>query len=121
MYLEVADHLVSVLERGGFHHVLKPGGGFYVWANCEKVCERLGLRTSVELCDLLLERTKVAVTPGVDFDPLDGGKWLRFSVAATGVVREAGDRILQFVGEPQNEEKVSSAGAMDGEGGASKQ
>eukprot|EP00177_Eucheuma_denticulatum_P001591 GFKZ01002844.1.p1 GENE.GFKZ01002844.1~~GFKZ01002844.1.p1 ORF type:complete len:439 (-),score=42.59 GFKZ01002844.1:40-1296(-) len=116
MYLEVADHLVSLLESAGFRHVFKPGGGFYVWANCEAVCQRLGLRDSVQFCELLLEKSKVAVTPGVDFDPEEGGKWLRFSVAATGVVREAGERILLFLAELQSEGKMRGAGTTEADG-----
>jgi aspartate/methionine/tyrosine aminotransferase len=47
----------------------------------------------------MLEETRVAATPGIDFDPIDGAKYLRFCYAgATADMYEAVDRIARWLG-----------------------
>ena len=39
----------------------------------------------------------MALTPGTDFDPVDGHRWVRLSFASSvDVVREAVDRIIAW-------------------------
>lgn len=99
-YLSAADELVGVLRGFGFEEVEKPDGAFYVWAGCEAVCHRVGVRDASELCDVLLEKVRVAVTPGIDFDPEKGDMFVRFSCAGGAeIVREAEHRIAAFIRE----------------------
>lgn len=101
-YFEAADTLVAMLAEAGFEEVRPPEGAFYVWARCEKVCKRLGVKGSTELCQVILERCLVAMTPGIDFDAEFGEHYVRFSVAGKPEdVREAGERILSFVREAE--------------------
>jgi aspartate/methionine/tyrosine aminotransferase len=44
----------------------------------------------MDLTYRLLADIGLAVAPGIDFDPVDGGRWIRFSCAsATSDVQEA--------------------------------
>ena len=71
-----------------------PQGAFYVWANCEQVCKKLGLSGSMELGKLMLEKYGIAASPGYDFDKERGEKWIRFSGAGfTDDIEEAMVRI----------------------------
>jgi aspartate/methionine/tyrosine aminotransferase len=46
----------------------------------------------------MLEEAGVAVTPGVDFDPIHGRHFVRFCYAgATSEVREAIDRLVKWL------------------------
>jgi aspartate/methionine/tyrosine aminotransferase len=48
-------------------------------------------------CLRLLEETGVATAPGVDFDPVDGGRFIRFSFAvSTDEVRDAVARLVPW-------------------------
>lgn len=96
-YLKATDVLAGLLEQAGFEEVTRPKGAFYVWAGCERVCEKMKARDSVELCEIILREGRVAATPGTDFDEFNGGKFIRFSCAGTGDVEEAGRRILKLV------------------------
>lgn len=99
-YFQAADELVEVLKEAGFEEVGKPDGAFYVYVGCEDVCQRVGVTSSVELCRLVLEKVRVAITPGTDFDPVRGGKFVRFSSAGSHEdIAEAGQRILRFLRE----------------------
>lgn len=99
-YLEDADRLVGVLRDAGFEDVRPPDGAFYVWARCEKVCRLLGVAGSKDLCRLLLEKLSVALTPGIDFDPERGEKFVRFSCAGSSEdIAEGAQRILKLIQE----------------------
>ena len=85
--------IVAALKELGFE-VDYPEGAFYVWANCERVCERLGFTGSFELSEVLLERFGVAVSPGLNFDKERGEKWMRLCTSGyTNDVEEAMARI----------------------------
>ena len=52
---------------------------------------------SVTWCARLLAEAGVALTPGADFDGVDGTDWVRLSFASSlEVVREAVDRIVAW-------------------------
>lgn len=70
--------IVEGLGSCGFEADM-PEGAFYVWANCEKVCKRMGFKGSIELCERLMCRYGVALTPGVDYDRKRGNQWVRIS------------------------------------------
>lgn len=65
----VGKKLMSVFG-GSEVHVLPPQGGFYVFPDFKRYGEKLkslGITTSHEFCDRLLEETGIAVLPGKDF------------------------------------------------------
>ncbi|MDN5760716.1 MAG: aminotransferase class I/II-fold pyridoxal phosphate-dependent enzyme [Microlunatus sp.] len=64
----------------GWAKVAPADGAFYVWAD---IAEQLGpYPDSVAWCAALLDTEGVAVTPGPDFDTVDGGTAIRLSLAA---------------------------------------
>jgi aspartate/methionine/tyrosine aminotransferase len=70
------DVLTKALRSGGIEHIAPADGAFYLYANVETYCG-----DSRDFAARLLSETGVAATPGWDFDPADGGKWMRFSTA----------------------------------------
>jgi aspartate/methionine/tyrosine aminotransferase len=92
--------LSSALPCLGFTELYDADGGFYVYAECSKVMERLGLTSSVDLCRAMLAKCSVATTPGTDFDPVRGHRYVRFSVAgSTDDVTKARDRLVAWLAE----------------------
>lgn len=84
-YAENRRLLLDGLPRLGVRRLAPADGAFYVWADVSS----WGL-DSMELSRRLLADVGLAVAPGVDFDPVDGGGWIRLSCAgATEDVREA--------------------------------
>lgn len=68
--------MLSGLKDAGFASFAPPDGAFYVYADVS------GLTTdSLKFAAEILEKAKVSVTPGLDFDPLRGATTLRFSYA----------------------------------------
>jgi aspartate/methionine/tyrosine aminotransferase len=91
-------------------NIAPANGGFYVYVDLgdENTAPGLG---SVKLCEELLEKYHVAVTPGIDFeDPLHNLGDRRFRISYAGgieTVREAMERFSQFW--PTWVEKVKAA------------
>ncbi|MEZ5139501.1 MAG: aminotransferase class I/II-fold pyridoxal phosphate-dependent enzyme [Acidimicrobiales bacterium] len=87
--------LFESLDRLGWGPVAPADGAFYLWAG---IGDQLGRhRDSVAWCRALLDETGVALVPGTDMDPVDGGGFVRLSFAASmEVVTEAVDRIEAF-------------------------
>ncbi|MHA3915780.1 pyridoxal phosphate-dependent aminotransferase [Halovulum sp. GXIMD14793] len=70
--------LLNDLPKAGFTKIAPPDGAFYVYADVSDMTEDSRL-----LCAELLRKAGVAVTPGHDFDPVRGARYLRFSYAGT--------------------------------------
>jgi aspartate/methionine/tyrosine aminotransferase len=68
--------LLDALPRLGLHIPAIPGGAFYVYARLPEAWP-----DSVALTNRLLAEIDLAVTPGVDFDPVDGHRYVRFGYA----------------------------------------
>ncbi|MCB0960878.1 MAG: aminotransferase class I/II-fold pyridoxal phosphate-dependent enzyme [Acidimicrobiales bacterium] len=87
--------LFESLGRLGWAPVAPADGAFYLWAG---IGDQLGRhRDSVAWCRALLDETGVALVPGTDMDPVDGGGFVRLSFAASmEVVTEAVARIEAF-------------------------
>ena len=68
--------LLDELPKAGFDRLAPVDGAFYVYAD---VADRTN--DSVSYCSRILNETGVAVTPGVDFDPVRGHRFIRFSFA----------------------------------------
>ena len=84
--------LLEALSGMGFG--LAPAdGAFYAYADITRHSP-----DSVAFCQALLERAGVAATPGVDFDPTQGHRAVRFSYAgAESDMREAMRRLKALV------------------------
>ncbi len=68
---------------------VKPEGAFYVWADVS----RYGM-SSKDFCDFIFEKTKVAITPGIDFGTNRTENFVRFSFAKdVNLLKEALHRI----------------------------
>ncbi|KCZ97827.1 classes I and II aminotransferase [Hyphomonas polymorpha PS728] len=77
--------LLEALPRLGLDNIAPPDGAFYIYADVSRFTDN-----SLSFCLKLLEETGVATAPGVDFDPVDGGRFMRFSFAlSTPEIEEA--------------------------------
>jgi len=83
------DLLIRALGDAGLSRFAPAEGAFYLYVDISPLT-----RDSEGFCRRLLAETGVAVTPGLDFDPIDGGGWIRFSFAgSTEDVAEATRRL----------------------------
>jgi aspartate/methionine/tyrosine aminotransferase len=88
-YEENRRILLDGLPRAGFENILPVDGAFYLYADVSRFCD-----DSFEFAKRMLEETHVAVTPGVDFDPLRGKHFVRVCYAGSAAqMREAVERI----------------------------
>ncbi len=72
--------VLDAVDDLGWTKVAPADGAFYVWAD---IADQLGPHPdSVAWCAALLEAEDVAVTPGPDFDTVDGRTAIRLSLAA---------------------------------------
>jgi len=73
-YRRSRAHLLAALPAAGFPHLSPAQGAFYLYAD-------IGHRSrdSVAFCGRLLDEVGIAATPGVDFDPARGHRFVRFS------------------------------------------
>ena len=68
--------LLSQLPKAGFDHLAPVDGAFYIYADVAELTN-----DSLAFCRNILNETGVAITPGVDFDPDRGNRYVRFSFA----------------------------------------
>ena len=93
-YAENRRLLLEALPKIGFDRIAPPDGAFYIYAD---VSELTG--DSRALAAEILDRAGVAVTPGLDFDPVRGAQTLRFSYArSTADIAEGIARLTRFMG-----------------------
>ena len=78
VYRRNRDVLRHALASVGLDRVAPPDGAFYLWVDVRVT----GMAATV-LARKLLHDAHVAVTPGVDFDPVEGEDWVRLSFAGT--------------------------------------
>jgi aspartate/methionine/tyrosine aminotransferase len=92
VYTENRRLMLDGLTRAGITSFAPPDGAFYVYADVGDLTS-----DSLALARRILDEAGVAVTPGLDFDPLRGHRTLRFSYArATADIREGLDRLARF-------------------------
>lgn len=83
------DLLLAELPAAGFDRLAPADGAFYVYADVGHMTN-----DSTDFCRRILAETGIAVTPGVDFDPLQGHRFMRFSFAgSTPDMAEAARRL----------------------------
>ncbi|CAN5423668.1 aminotransferase class I/II-fold pyridoxal phosphate-dependent enzyme [soil metagenome] len=81
--------ILDALPSLGLKTIAPPDGAFYIWADIGHLTN-----DSVAFCEQLLRDTGVATAPGVDFDPIDGPHFMRFSFAvSTPLIEEALSRL----------------------------
>jgi aspartate/methionine/tyrosine aminotransferase len=84
--------LLDALPSLGLARIAPPDGAFYIWADIGHLTD-----DSLGFCQDLLRDTGVATAPGVDFDPVDGHRFIRFSFAvSTAEVEEALRRLIPW-------------------------
>jgi aspartate/methionine/tyrosine aminotransferase len=84
--------LLDGLTRIGIDRLAPADGAFYVYADVAHLTD-----DSMAFTYRMLAETGVAVAPGVDFDPVDGHRWIRFSFAgATDDVTTALERLQRW-------------------------
>lgn len=92
-YRRSREILLRGLGAAGLGRHAPADGAFYVWVDVSDV----GLDSQV-LCARWLAEIGVACTPGVDFDPVAGGRFVRMSYSESpSDVAEAVDRIGQWM------------------------
>ena len=92
-----ADNRALLMERlpeVGLGTFAPPDGGFYIYADVGHLTD-----DSLTWARELLDATGVAVAPGIDFDTVNGNKWVRLCFAGTTAdMAEACRRIGEFTG-----------------------
>jgi aspartate/methionine/tyrosine aminotransferase len=85
--------LLRGLPEAGFDKLAEADGAFYLWADIGHLTN-----DSVEFTARMLAEAGIAATPGVDFDPARGGRFLRFSYCgAEAAMAEAPGRLRNWL------------------------
>ncbi|MGB0683762.1 MAG: pyridoxal phosphate-dependent aminotransferase [Magnetovibrionaceae bacterium] len=92
-YARNREVLLRDLPKAGFDKLASADGAFYIYADVGHLTN-----DSPDFCKTLLAETGVAITPGTDFDPGRGNRFVRFSFAgATAAMEEAARRLIARV------------------------
>lgn len=84
--------LLEALPKLGLGRIAPPDGAFYIYADASEFTD-----DSLAFCERLLRDTGVCAAPGIDFDPVDGRRFIRFSFAvSTPLVEEAVRRLMPW-------------------------
>jgi len=75
--------LLHGLPLAGFKNLAPVDGAFYVYADVRHLTD-----DSQSFCNKMLWEAGVAATPGIDFDPINGKHYVRFSFAGTNADME---------------------------------
>jgi aspartate/methionine/tyrosine aminotransferase len=93
-YEENRRILIEGLPRAGLTKFLPADGAFYLYADVSDFTS-----DSFKFAGEMLEKAHVAATPGIDFDPLCGHRFVRFSYArSASEMHEAVERIARWLG-----------------------
>ncbi len=94
-YEENRRILVEGLPKAGLDKFFPVDGAFYLYADVSRFTD-----DSFDFAKRLLEEAHVAATPGIDFDPMLGNRFLRFCYARSADdMREAVARIGRWLGQ----------------------
>ena len=84
--------LLDELPRAGLDRLAPADGAFYIYADVSRFTN-----DAQDFCRRMLDEIGVSATPGIDFDPPEGHRFVRFSFAgATADMAEAGRRLKQW-------------------------
>ena len=93
VYAENRRLMMDGLPKAGFDRIAPPDGAFYIYADVSAITD-----DSLAMASDILADVGVAVTPGLDFDPVRGGATLRFSYArATDDIIEGLTRLQEYM------------------------
>jgi len=85
--------LLTELPKAGFNKLASADGAFYIYADVSEMTN-----DSPEFCRRMLNETGIAATPGTDFDPSRGHRYLRFSFAREHtMIIEAAERLKEWM------------------------
>jgi aspartate/methionine/tyrosine aminotransferase len=77
--------MIDALPELGLTAIAPPDGAFYIYADVGHLTD-----DSLAFCEQMVRDTGVATAPGVDFDPVDGRRFIRISFAvSTDETRDA--------------------------------
>lgn len=94
-YARNRDLLLKGLPEIGFDELLPVDGAFYIYANTSRFSGN-----SLEFTKAMLHEAGVAATPGMDFDPVHGAEYTRFSFAgAYGDMEKALVKLKSWLGQ----------------------
>lgn len=103
VYAENRRLMLEGLPKAGFSKIAPPDGAFYIYADVSDLTQ-----DSLALAAEILDGAGVAVTPGLDFDPIRGAQTLRFSYAgATADIAEGLVRLQDYMGRRERGAKVN--------------
>ena len=92
VYTANRDLLLAALPRLGLGAIAPPDGAFYIYADVAHLTD-----DSLAFCKQMLRDIGVATAPGIDFDPIEGGHFIRISFAvSTPQVVEAIERMVPW-------------------------
>ncbi len=95
VYARNRQLMLEGLPKAGFTNIAPPDGAFYVYADVSDLTS-----DSRSFAAEILEKAGVAVTPGLDFDPVRGATTLRFSYArSTADIEEGLARLRAFMAQ----------------------
>ncbi|WP_018301068.1 pyridoxal phosphate-dependent aminotransferase [Wenxinia marina] len=93
VYAENRRRMLEALPAMGLDRFAPPDGAFYVYLDVSRWTD-----DSRTFAAEVLDEADVAVTPGVDFDPGEGHRWLRLSYArSTADIEEGLARLGRFM------------------------
>ncbi|MEW5686687.1 MAG: aminotransferase class I/II-fold pyridoxal phosphate-dependent enzyme [Pseudomonadota bacterium] len=91
-YRRNRELVLEALPALGLEKIAPPDGAFYIWADIGALTD-----DSLAFCKELLQDTGVATAPGIDFDPVEGRRFIRISFAvSTPEIEEALRRLIPW-------------------------
>ncbi len=94
VYARNRQILLEALPALGLTTIAPPDGAFYVYASIAHLTD-----DSLSFCRQLLQDTGVATAPGIDFDPVEGKRFIRMSFAvSTAEIEDAVARMIPWFG-----------------------
>lgn len=92
-YRRNRDRLIAALAKAGLNRFAPADGAFYLYVDVSALTG-----DSAHFCLSMLHEIGVAATPGRDFDPLQGDRWMRLSFAgSTADIAEAARRLAEWL------------------------
>ncbi|MCY4335456.1 MAG: aminotransferase class I/II-fold pyridoxal phosphate-dependent enzyme [Litoreibacter sp.] len=93
VYARNRELMMDGLPKAGFNKIAPPDGAFYIYADVSEYTS-----DSLAFCREVLNEAGVAITPGLDFDPVRGHQTVRFSYArSTADIEEGIARLKPFM------------------------
>lgn len=91
-YARNRQRLLESLPQLGLPKFAPPDGAFYFYVDVSDITT-----DSFNFCRRVLEDTGVVIAPGIDFDPIDGHKFIRISFAVSeDLVEDALKRLTKY-------------------------